>query len=264
MKKLPLLAAALTLLAAAPAQAALIETPTVTRSATVSPDAPRSLTLTCPSRAVAVSGAVTSGLRTLRASFPRRNATGWIFRFASPGGTRNVRALLRCVRFTLPPGISGVRLDVSAAFERGPGIEPGATRRIPVNCPAGQFPTGWGIERDDGAALAAVVPTGSGWVFRVENRAAAPVSVVGHIRCMARTQRASNGMTHRFAWRARDGRSCRREESSLATGVSLDAAAGTLLTGTYPLGERRGRWNVRGSGSVKTMLLCLARNTSFR
>ena len=264
MKKLSLPVAVLALLAAAPAQAALIETPTVTRSATVSPDAPRSLTLTCPSPAVAVSGAVTSGLRTLRASFPRRDTNGWIFRFASPAGTRNVTALLRCVRLNLPSGLSGVRLEVGSAFKGRIRIEPGATRRIAVSCPAGQFPTGWGIERNEALAVAAAVPSSDGWVFRIENTGASAALVAAHIRCMARTQRASNGMTHRFAWRTRDGRACRREESSLATGVSLDPAAGTLLTGTYPLGERRGRWNVRGSGSVKTMLLCLARNTSFR
>ena len=73
-----------------------------------------------------------------------------------------------------------------------------------MSCPAGQFPTGWGIERNEALAVAAAVPSSDGWVFRIENTGATAALVAAHIRCMARTQRASNGMTHRFAWRTRD------------------------------------------------------------
>ena len=104
--------------------------------------------------------------------------------------------------------------------------------------------------------------------------------VTARIRCLASTQRAGSGQRHSFSLRAASyfdriatganqtvSHACRSNEYSLSTGVSLDSADDILLLGTYPAGLRGGRWSFRqpsGQSNVKTTLLCLASDTSFR
>jgi len=172
---------------------------------------------------------------------------------------------------------------VGSALQRDVDVAAGATQDVTVDCPFGQVPTGWGLERARARAslsVAAVVAKRSGWRFTFENRGRSGAKVNPHIRCLDVTQRARSGQTHRFRIRTasftdsigrgvnrRAGHACRDGEFSLATGVSLPPADGIFLTGTHPAGRRGGRWSFRQPGatsSVDTTLRCLDLSTTFR
>lgn len=262
----------------AAAQAAVVETATVSRSVSVAPDAARSLTLSCPAGFLALSGAARSGFTTLTESFPRSGTRQWTFRFASRGNRHRAGALLRCVRLDLPVGVGGVTLRVGSAFKGDIEVAPGATRRVRVDCPGGQIPTGWGLRRGRAAvSVAAAVPTAGGWVFDLENRGRSRAETTAYVRCLAPVQRARSGQVHRFSIRTRThvdrgptrttSHSCPAGEFSVATGVALSPAQDIFLTATYPDGKRGGRWSFRRAGAsstVETSLLCLDRSTGFR
>ena len=255
------------------AAARLVEPLSVRQSAQVSGGGTAELNLTCPETAVALSGAtsVEPGTDSIPSQDPRR----WRFRVSSQPGepARRVRAVLRCVRLTLPSGIRGVRLIVGTVRRPDVFVVAGATRRVALTCERGMVPTGWGLERGTAGrsiAVSAAAPTRRGFVFKLTNTGEVGASATPRIRCLGRTQRASSGERHSFSTRLarfRDaGRSashtCRDAEYSLATGVSLNT--GVLLGSATPTGARGGRWTFSSGGQAKTSLVCLSRGTSFR
>jgi hypothetical protein len=275
----------LTLLAVpAGAQAQVVDAFTVERTVQVKPGTTRTLALTCPDPGVALHGAVTSSFG--GDSIPRKNASGWNFRFSSTAtGTRKASAILRCVRLRVPLGLRGVELNITSVRRSGMTIEPGASERVELECGRGYAPTGWGLQGGSGAAaeglaVTAAVPTTNSWVFKVENTGDAQARASLHARCLERQQRATNGQTHTFAFTKRSfsdqiakGRnrkvnhSCRKGQYTVATGVSLAPGADLLLTGTSPLGKQKGRWSFRHpttrTETVKTLLVCLGLNSRF-
>jgi hypothetical protein len=268
----------------AAAHAQVVDVVTVERSVDVSPGSTRTLALTCPDPRVALHGAVTSSFG--GDSIPRKNASGWNFRFSSTAtSTRKASAVLRCVRLRVPAGLKGVELNIGSVRRSGITIEPAASERVELECERGYAPTGWGLQRGSGSAaeglvVTAAVPTTDSWVLKVENTGDAPATASLHARCLERRQRATNGQTHTFALRKRsfsdriaEGRnrkvshSCRPGEYSVSTGVSLAGGDDLLLTLTSPLGKRQGRWSFRhptvSTERVKTLLVCLGLNSRF-
>jgi hypothetical protein len=255
----------------APAEAKVVEPVWVTKRVAASPGQPKSITLKCPARAVALNGAAPNAT----SSTPVADARRWSFRF-----TRSGSATLRCVRLRLPQDVGGISLKVGTIFEPVFEVPPGFTQQIDVTCPSGQVPVGWGLDRrtdDNGLFIAAAVPIARGWSFAVRNTA--DIGAAGSLsaRCLEKKQRTSTGQRHAFSTRVAsfterfDGggttsHSCRANEYSVATGVSLPATADVLFTGTDLTGERGARWrfaNPGGSTPVRTSLICLARTTGF-
>ena len=257
--------------ATAAAHAKVVEPVWVTKRVAVPPGQTKSLTLRCPTRAVALNGTAPSA----DSSIPGADARRWTFRFARSGA-----ATLRCVRLRLPRNVRGISIVVGTAFEPVVDVPPGLTQTIHVKCPAGQVPTGWGLERTgdaNGLSVAAAVPTAKGWSFVVENTGPSGASGSLSARCLEKKQRARSGHRHSFATRVASfteqlradstaSRSCRSGEYSVATGVSLPASADVVLTGTALIGARGAEWSFSradGATRVQTRLVCLARTTRF-
>lgn len=265
------LAALTTAAVPATAQAKVVEPVWITKNVSASSDQPKSVTLKCPARAVALNGAAPNA----SSSIPAADARRWTFRF-----TRSGSATLRCVRLRLPHDVGALSLIVGTTFEPVFEVPPGFTQQIDLKCPTGEVPVGWGLERrtdGNGLTIAAAVPIAKGWSFAVKNTATIGAAGSLSARCLQKKQRASSGQRHTFSTRiasftervGRAGtasRSCRANEYSVATGVSLPADDDLLLTGTGPTGERGGRWsfaNGGGTETVQTSLICLARTTGF-
>jgi hypothetical protein len=266
-------AAALTAAAATAgaAQARVVEPVWVTKKVGVAPGQTKTVTLKCPAHAVALNGAAPNAA----SSVPVSDARRWTFRFLESGS-----AVLRCVRLRLPHSVRQVNLQVGTVFEPVFEIPPGFTQTIAARCHRGEVPTGWGLERrtdTNGLTIAGATPTKHGWLFRVKNTA--PVGAAGYlaIRCLDKKAKAPSGERHVFALRVAtfteriEGggtaiRSCRGNEYSVSTGVSLPDGD-VRLTGTTLLGARGGEWSfsrAHGSTPVTTRLICLARYTGFR
>jgi hypothetical protein len=246
------------------------------RSLTVPPGGTSHLTLSCPGGGVALSGAPTSGLA--RASIPGSSPRRWTFRFTSQSASarKPASAGVRCMRMLLPPGIRGVRLFAGTVRRPDLAVAAGATADAELLCRRRELATGWGLESDTPEALSirAATPSRRGYAFKLENTTGADVTATLRVRCLGRVARATNGDTATFrtriAWFRDTGakrsvsHSCRRNEASLATGVSL--TSGPLLARTYPAGARGGRWTFAralDSSSARTSLICLALGTSF-
>jgi hypothetical protein len=257
---------------AAPATAKVVEPVWVTKQVAVTPGQTKSLILKCPARAVALNGTSSQAA----SSIPGANARRWTFRFARSG-----EAVLRCVRLRLPRNVRGISIIVGTAYEPVVEVPPGFTQTIDVRCPTGQTPTGWGLERSgdaNGLSTVAAVPTAKGWSFAVENTGATGASGTLNARCLEKKQRARSGQRHTFATRvasfteqigdrATTTRSCRSNEYSVATGVSLPPDDNIALTGTSLTGERGAEWTfsqASGATAVHTSLICLAGTTGFR
>ena len=254
----------------APAEAKVVEPVWVTKSVAASPGQPKSITLRCPARAVALNGAAHNASSSIAVPDARR----WSFRF-----TRSGSATLRCVRLRLPHNVDGINLRVGTTYEPVFEVPPGFTQQIELKCETGQVPVGWGLERrtdDNGLAIVGAMPVARGWSFAVKNTAGVGAAGSLSARCLDKKQRASSGQRHAFSTRVAsftdqfDGgttsHSCRANEYSVATGVSLPATADVLFTGTDLTGERGARWrfaNAGGSTPVRTSLICLARTTGF-
>jgi len=258
--------------APAAAQAKVVEPVWVTKQVDIAAGQTKSVTLKCPARAVALNGTASHA----SSSIPGANARRWTFRFDRSGS-----AVLRCVRLRLPHNVSGISLVVGTTFEPVFEVPPGFTQTIDVKCPTGEVPTGWGLDRSgdaNGLSIAAAVPTAKGWSFAVENTGATGAAGSLNARCLERKQRASSGQHHTFATRiasfteqiendATASRSCRSDEYSVATGVSLPASDDIVLTSTGLTGERGAEWTfsqTSGATPVQTSLICLARTTGFR
>jgi hypothetical protein len=282
-------AAAIALLAALPAGATAAQTvipSTVGATIAVPAGKARSLTLTCPNTAVALHAApvrMPSGVRVV-SSVPGDQARRWTLRFASVARKkRKVTAVLRCVRLDLPAAVTGVTVRVNTTSLPGLRVRAGATRQIALSCPSGYVPTGQGVGASTrGLTLAAAVPNGSGWVFRVKNRGKSAARAGLRIRCI---QRVVAGRRHgaraalafrvkRVAYQfpVRSGKnrsvhgSCARGRFSLGTGVSLDRGDDISLLTAFPSGSRGGLWFFRNSGPpepVTSYLLCLSRSSRF-
>ena len=269
----------LVVLGAVPASAAaalpVVDPVSVRGSTNLPSGGSRTLILTCPEPAVALHAGASSelGSDSVPDSDPRR----WSFRFTSDAGdpARRVRAVLRCVRLQLPPGLRGVRLTVGTVRRPDVFVVAGAARRVALTCQRGMIPTGWGLERGGAGqaiAVAAATPRRRGFVFRLENTGSAGASATPRIRCLKRSQRARSGERHAFETRiarfddsgAGARHACRRSEYSLSTGVSLDPSDDILLTGAMPAGARGGRWSFNRGGQASTNLVCLDRTSRFR
>jgi hypothetical protein len=259
----------------APAAAAQVVTPvSVSRSSTVPANGSRSLTLRCPGASVALNGAPTSlvGASSIPATGPR----AWTFRFTAGAAPRTVGAVLRCVRLALPAGVRGVGLVVATRWSPTLTVAPASTRRIELRCGSGQAPTGWGLERLEGApaealAVSAAVPTANGFAFRLENRGAVDAGALVLIRCLTRAQQTRDSRTHRFSTRIASFEGgtenwCRPSEYSVAAGASVDPVGDAVLHSAYASRARGGRWAFGGSSDAPpaTSLVCLSRTTRFR
>jgi hypothetical protein len=263
----------------AAAEAKVVEPVWVTGRTAVPAGQTASLTLKCPARAVALNATATSALAA-SSSTPAANARRWTFRFTAGASPRAGSALLRCVRLRLPHNVSGISLRVGTVFEPVFEVPPGFTQQIDVRCPTGQVPTGWGLERrspENGLAIAGAVPTPKGWSFAVKNTGSTGAAGSVNARCLVKKQRASTGQHHTFSTRVASfseqienrgttSRSCRANEYSVATGVSLPAADDIALTETTLVGERGAEWSFSqfsGATAITTSLVCLARTTGF-
>jgi hypothetical protein len=260
----------------AAASAKLIQPISVSASTNVPAGQVRTLFLKCPARAVALNAAATSALDATD-SVPRPTARGWKLTFTAGAQSRTGSAVLRCVRFDLPPGVSGVTLAVETKIEPVFEVPPGTTQKQTLKCSHGMVPTGWGLDRTgdgNGLSIAAAIPTKRAWSFTVENTGSTGAAGTLYTRCLERRQRASTGQHHSFATRiakssvtgASATRSCRSNEYSVSTGVSLPVSDDIFLTGTGPVGRHDGQWSfakASGAGAVKTSLVCLSTTTHF-
>ena len=253
------------------AAAATVDPLSVKQSARVSGGGTAELVLTCPDTAVALNASASVELG--NDSIPGRDARRWRFLVRGQGDAQRVKAVLRCVRLTLPSGISGVRLVVGTVRRPDVFVVAGATRRVALQCERGMIPTGWGLERGGSGqdiAVKAAAPTKRGFLFKLTNTGNAGASATPRIRCLGRTQNASSGERHSFSTRVakfQDGgrtarHSCADDEYSVAPGVSLDG--GSLLDSAVPAGPRGGTWRFSKAGAAKTSLICLSRETRFR
>ena len=246
------------------AGAKLVEPISVTSSVEVPAGKTRSALLRCPARAVALNVGVTTGLDLVE-SVPRFTARGWDLRFSGGSRGRTASAVLRCVRFRLPPGVSGVSLAVETRIEPLSDVPPGGTQTVKLSCSHGFTPTGWGLDRAGNDLQIRSVTAGKrSWAFSARNNGTSPASGTAYGRCLERKQHAESGQRHSFAMRSTGARSCRSSEFSVATGFSL-TAANVFLTGTGPSGETGALWRyANGSGrSVKTSLVCMSTTTAF-
>jgi hypothetical protein len=278
-RHLALIAAATTIAAAAlpaAASAGLIQALSVTSNVHVAPGQTASHKLKCPARAVALNAAADSGLNSID-SAPRPTARGWDVSFAAGSNPIDTRVVLRCVRFALPPGVSGIFLAVETKIEPVFELPPGGTQNLALRCSTGFTPTGWGLDRtgdDNGLSVAAALPTKNAWRFVIENTGTANAAGTLYGRCLEKKQHAETGQRHSFGTRiaaskATGGsatRSCRSSEYSVATGFSLPVSDDIFLTGTGPVGRHDGEWHfakASGAGAVKTSLVCLSTATQF-
>lgn len=276
----------------ASAQAAHTVVPSsVARSTTVPAGGSSTLTLRCPTAAVALNAAVTrrgAGV-TVRRSIPGAGADDWSFRLSAGGGgagRRGVRAVLRCVRLDLRDGVFGARLDVSTRRPPAIRVPAGGSTSTALRCAPGFVPSGYGLDRGarGNLTLAAAMPTARGWEFRVENTGRSAGSARLSARCLKRdvsARRGGGGTQLRFGLARRAfsdavGRmpgsrgtfthTCAESKFSVATGHTVDPDGGILVTGGGPNGLRAGRWSFRGAAArdvMTTYVLCLNRRTQF-
>jgi hypothetical protein len=280
---------AIVMLAALPAAAAARPTvvpSSVERSTTVAAGGARSLTLTCPADAVALHAAPVRLPRGVRIadSAPGRSVRRWRLRFASVARrARRVRATLRCVRLHVPDGISDVTLRVSTSSRGMLRVPAGSSVEVPLDCAPGFIPAGQGVGAGTRAvSVTAAVPSGNGWVFRIENNGNSAAAASARIRCLQRVVRGRRkGGTTRlrfdvkhvtFSVPIRSGRSrsftgsCAPDRFSLGTGISIDRTADITLLRSFPLGSREGAWFLRNRGPAEPVsghLLCLSRSSRF-
>ena len=282
MLKTTLFAAALVAFPAASEASDVIQPSAVSRSATIDGGATRTLELSCRAPAIALNataGGLPAGAE-LRRSSPSAGVLGWSLELAAADSAARQRlgASIRCLRLELPTGVRDVSLG--AATKRTPPVQvpAGETRRTSVRCERGFIPTGYGVDRGGAQVrLAEALASARGWSFRLANpgSAAAQASVV--IRCTRakveglrrgapvslrlETRRAS--FTDTVAAGRSLRHSCRAGEFSVATGFSLPS--GVELESAQPTSALGGRWSFRGSGGrVRTQVLCLARDSTFR
>jgi hypothetical protein len=272
---------------ASPAHAAVV-TPSSTSAETVVPaGGKRTLTLSCPEPAVALSAAASRLGRSaeLLRSVPGRDAGDWRLTFAAGRGRgRTVEAELRCVRLRLPEGIRRVRLGVQTMSQTQMRVTAGGTRTSELDCAPGYVATGWGLRRSrrGDVRVAAAVPSARGWSFEVENIASAAARADVTARCLKRVVRARrNGnpveLRFRIARRAfddpvGDGRQsfvhrCRSGQYSLAAGSEVDPLDAIALVRSSALGRRQASWTfaqASAGDAVTTHMVCLARNSRFR
>jgi hypothetical protein len=271
------------------ALAANVVTPSsVAESTTVPAGGSRTLTLRCPTTAVALNAAVTEqgGGITVRRSSPGAGPGDWRFRLSAAAGSRQrrVRAVLRCVRLTLPQSVSGARLTVETQRSPALNVPGGSAAALQVRCGAGYVATGYGLNRGArrDVTIAAAQPSASGWDFNLENTGAASASASVRVRCLKRAVNAREGGQLRFEVARRvfsdsvgpmPGSSgtfthtCARSQFSVATGHVVDQPSGIVVPVTAPAGRRVGGWTFRGAGDddvVTSFLLCLSRRTQFR
>lgn len=276
---------ALAVLAAAPAgaQAAnVIRTTSVTASAVVPAGSTSTSRLECPDPWVALSGAVTSkgtGV-TVRRSSPGSRAGDWRFRFAANSSARRtVRTVLRCVRLEVPSGVSGARLNVQTRSRMSIAVPARRTASASVRCGSrGWVATGYGFAAPRGTVrLASVVPSARGWNFVLENTGAAGTLAEVSTRCLKQTVTADSAeLRFRVSRpsqentvgpnRPRFSHQCGANRFSLATGSIVDPAGTIELADSGPRRSAWGRWTFRrasGGESVRTFLVCLARESGF-
>jgi hypothetical protein len=217
---------------------------------------------------------------------PGRDAGDWSFTFAARRGSRRVAgAELRCLRLTIPAGVSAARLEVRTRRRAGVAIAPGDSRAVQIRCAQGHEGTGYGLGRGTrgDVRIASAVPTASGWSFRLENTGNAEASARVSARCLKRDVQArrggeSTGLRFRisrpeFADVAEAGgsatfsHSCRRGQFSVATGSEVDPLDAIALIRSHTAGNRAGRWVFGGASAgdrVTTHLVCLERGSRFR
>ena len=274
-------------LAALPATAEardVIQPSTVSRSATVSGGAARTLALSCPRPAIALNATATAlpSVATVRRSLPGFGVLGWSLELAAAetAASQRLSASLRCLRLALPGAIEGVRLSASTRFEPEVSIPASTTERIALRCGSRYIPTGYGLDEHEGrVSVVAALSGAHGWSFELANRSAEAVLVTVSIRCTRakieglrrgrpvslrfKTRRAS--FTDSMAAGGTVRHSCREDEFSVATGVRIDAASGVELVSAQPARTRGGLWSFAGGGGqVETQLLCLSRASTFR
>jgi hypothetical protein len=247
---------------------------------------PSTISLHCPSSAVALNGAVTRQGRgvVVRRAIPGTDSSDWSFRVAAAGsGSRRVSVVLRCVALRLPSGFTS-RLNVSSRSRSIAGLAPGETRSTRLGCGAAWTATGYALNAGANGAvrLAAVVPGKHGWRFTLENTGSSRVRAGVVVRCL-RTKVTASGPAGTRELRFRVTRpaqsnvvgpadttfrhTCGAGRFSLATGSSLDPAASIELARSSPAGPADGRWTVRsasGGDNVDTFLVCLSRASRFR
>jgi hypothetical protein len=268
--------------------AGVVRTFSVTGTVTVPAAGARTLSLQCPSGAVALNGAVTrrGGGVAVRRSVPGKASGNWAFRVAAQGaGSRSVSAVVRCVALRLPTGFTAARLDVSSRNRSLVEIAPGAAVSTSLGCGRAWTATGYALHAGANGAvrIAGAVPDVHGWAFTLENTGATAVRAGVAVRCVRSRILATkpNGDTAelRFgvtrpsrsntvgAGRPAFTHSCGAGRFSLATGSSLDPAASIELALSSPAGPNDGRWRFRrasGGDRVRTFLVCLSRASRFR
>jgi hypothetical protein len=271
---------------ASPAHAAVV-TPSSTSAETVVPaGGKRTLTLSCPEPAVALSAAASRLGRSaeLLRSVPGRDAGDWRLTFAAGRGRgRTVEAELRCVRLRLPDGVSRARLGVQTRSQTRIPVPAGETRTAEADCDPGYVATGWGLRRGrrGDIRVAAAVPAAGGWSFELENIGSEAARAAVSARCVRRVVRARRGgddveLRFRVVRRAFDdpvggGRPsfvhrCRTGQFSLAAGSEVDPFDPIALVRSSATGRRRASWTfARASAGdvVTTHMVCLGRNSRF-
>ncbi|MEU8761074.1 hypothetical protein [Streptomyces sp. NPDC048659] len=91
----------------------------------------------------------------------------WTARAKNTGSTpSSVRAFVVCSAFA--PTLRSVRME----------LRPGAVGTVSVDCPAGQVPTGGGVDGSLDTLLNSSGPTDTGWTVRATNTAVVPLGVV--------------------------------------------------------------------------------------
>jgi hypothetical protein len=264
-----------------------VRTFSVTGSMVVPSGPPSTISLHCPSSAIALNGAVTrqgSGV-VVRRSIPGKDSADWAFRVAAAGsGSRSVSVVLRCVALRLPAGSTSARLHVSSRSRSIVGIAPGESRSTRLGCGGPWTATGYALNAGANGAvrLAEVVPGEHGWRFTLENTGSTTSRAGVVVRCV-RTKVTASGPAGTREMRFRVTRpahsnsigpnritfthTCGAGRFSLATGSSVDPAASIELARSSPAGPADGRWTFRrasGGDHVDTFLVCLSRASRFR
>jgi len=281
------LIAALLVVPAAAHAAAVVQPSSVATTALLSPGRTHTVSLVCPSPSVALNAAVTGtgpGVRVRRSS-PGSEAGTWRLRVAvGPGGSRRVRAVLRCVRLDLPSGVSGARLGTKTRRQFSVAVPAGGTASVRLRCGPAWLATGYGLERgtSDDVRLAEVVPSAHGWDFVLENTGHAAVRAGVSARCLKQTVTASrDGGTAQLRFRITRPtfpfvltgggsptilQACGAGAFSLATGSRVEAADPIELFRSAPVRARGGSWTFRRADAGDTgqvSLVCLSRGSVF-
>ena len=267
---------------------AAVVTPASTSAETVVPaGGTRTVTLSCPEPAVALSAAATRLGRSteLLRSVPGRAAGDWRLTFtAGQGRGRTVEAELRCVRLRLSEGVSGARLGVQTRSRTRIRVPAGESVTAEADCDPGYVATGWGLRRGrrGDIRVAAAVPHAGGWSFELENIGSEAARAAVSARCVKRVVRARrNGnavelrlrvVRRAFEDPVGDGRPsfshfCRRGQYSLAAGSEVDPLDPIALVRSSATARRHASWTfARASAGdvVTTHIVCLARNSRFR